>query len=457
MGAAVNGMSAHGGILRPYGSTFLQFADYMRGSIRLSALMKLDVAWIFTHDSVALGEDGPTHQPIEHVMALRAIPGLTVLRPADANETAEAWRVIIEELEGPAAMTLSRQDLPIFDRSELGGVEGVVRGAYVLAPGDDAVIVATGGEVWVAVEAREKLAKEGVNVRVVSMPSWELFETQNESLPPRGAAARRADAVGRGRHLARLVEVRAGARGDRPLRRVGPGHRGAREARLHGRQRRGAAQEPAGLSRPRSFAASGPAVMWIAAGSRTQAMRFSACRRSSMNWNASAWRRERYRAQHVEREAGGVQRVALRRLDVAASQELLVAAVAHRARQHERAVAADGLGAAGEVHEQGERVRGQRAVARPRDLQARRELAHPAVDAHAGVEQPGGRETDERRRAERGLDRLGLGEDLGVVLGPQDLLGRVLGEHPALAVDERLAVLAEAPHDVLARRATRQR
>ena len=189
MGAAVNGMAAHGGILRPYGSTFLQFADYMRASIRLSALMKLDTAWIFTHDSVALGEDGPTHQPVEHVMALRAIPGLTVLRPADANETAEAWRVILEELEGPAAMTLSRQDLPVFDRSELGGVEGVVRGAYVLAPGDDAVIVATGGEVWVAVEAREQLAADGVRARVVSMPSWELFETQSEAyrhevLPP---------------------------------------------------------------------------------------------------------------------------------------------------------------------------------------------------------------------------------------------------------------------------------
>lgn len=192
MGAAVNGMAAHGGITRPYGSTFLQFADYMRASIRLSALMKLDVAWVFTHDSVALGEDGPTHQPIEHVMALRAIPGLTVIRPADAVETGEAWRVALEEVEGPVAMALSRQNLPVLDRGELGGAGGsggVLRGAYVLAPGDDAVIIATGGEVWVAVEARERLAADGVGARVVSMPSWELFEIQSEDyrrsvLPP---------------------------------------------------------------------------------------------------------------------------------------------------------------------------------------------------------------------------------------------------------------------------------
>ena len=181
MGSAVNGMAAHGGIVRPYGSTFLQFADYMRGAIRLSALMNLDVAWVFTHDSVALGEDGPTHQPVEHVMALRAIPGLTVIRPADANETAEAWRVILEELDGPVALALSRQDLPVLD-----GPNDVGRGAYVLAPGEDAVIVATGGEVSTALEARELL---GDGVRVVSMPSWELFDAQDEAyrtevLPP---------------------------------------------------------------------------------------------------------------------------------------------------------------------------------------------------------------------------------------------------------------------------------
>jgi transketolase len=179
MGGAVNGMAAHGGIVRPYGSTFMQFADYMRGAIRLSALTGLQVAWVFTHDSVALGEDGPTHQPVEHLAALRAIPGLVVLRPADAAETAEAWRVIIEDLEGPAAMALSRQDLPIFDRTVYGAVSGVGKGAYVLADADDpkATIIATGSEVWVAVEAAKLL---DVAVRVVSMPSWELFEQQDE-------------------------------------------------------------------------------------------------------------------------------------------------------------------------------------------------------------------------------------------------------------------------------------
>jgi transketolase len=177
MGGAVNGMAGHGGIVRPYGSTFLQFSDYMRGSIRLSALMGVHSVWVFTHDSVALGEDGPTHQPVEHHMALRAIPGLVYLRPADANETAEAWRVILEDLDGPAAMSLSRQDLPVLE----GTGAGVGRGAYVLADGGDGTIVATGSEVWVALEARERLASDGLDVRVVSMPSWELFEQQDEA------------------------------------------------------------------------------------------------------------------------------------------------------------------------------------------------------------------------------------------------------------------------------------
>jgi transketolase len=179
MGAAVNGIAAHGGIVRPYGSTFLQFADYMRGAIRLSALTGLPSAWVFTHDSVGLGEDGPTHQPVEHFAALRAIPGLVVLRPGDAQETAESWRVILEDLEGPAALILSRQDLPILDRSVYGDVSGVGKGAYVLADADDAqaTIIATGSEVWVALAARDEL---DVPVRVVSMPSWELFEQQDE-------------------------------------------------------------------------------------------------------------------------------------------------------------------------------------------------------------------------------------------------------------------------------------
>jgi len=179
MGAAVNGLAGHGGIVCPYGSTFLQFADYMRGAIRLSALMGLHVAWVYTHDSVALGEDGPTHQPVEHLAALRAIPGLVVLRPADAHETTQAWRVILEELEGPSVLILSRQDLLVLDQEKYGSAAGVARGAYVLADAEDAqaTIIATGSEVEVALAAADEL---DVPVRVVSMPSWELFEEQDD-------------------------------------------------------------------------------------------------------------------------------------------------------------------------------------------------------------------------------------------------------------------------------------
>jgi transketolase len=185
MGGAVNGMAAHGGILRPYGSTFLQFSDYMRGSVRLSALMALDIAWVYTHDSVALGEDGPTHQPVEHYAALRAIPGLAVFRPGDAWETAYAWRTILEHLNGPAAMLLSRQDLPVLEAARELGVEGVPRGAYVLADADGGeaqlVLAATGSEVSLVLAAREALQADGVPTRVVSMPCWELFADQDES------------------------------------------------------------------------------------------------------------------------------------------------------------------------------------------------------------------------------------------------------------------------------------
>jgi transketolase len=136
------------------------------------------VAWVFSHDSLGLGEDGPTHQPVEHLASLRAIPGLTVLRPGDAAETAEAWRVILEELDGPAVLVLSRQGLPVLDRGKYGPAAGTACGGYVLADGDDAAIVATGSEVAVALEAREALAAEGISARVVSMPSCELFEAQ---------------------------------------------------------------------------------------------------------------------------------------------------------------------------------------------------------------------------------------------------------------------------------------
>lgn len=188
MGGAVNGMAGHGGIVRPYGSTFLQFADYMRGSIRLSALMGLEDAWVFTHDSVGLGEDGPTHQPVEHFAALRAIPHLVVIRPGDANETAAAWRTILEDLDGPVALILSRQDLPVLADASF---EGVARGAYVLRDVEDpeVAIVGTGSELSVAIDAAALLGEEGVRARVVSFPSWELFEAQDDEyrdsvLPP---------------------------------------------------------------------------------------------------------------------------------------------------------------------------------------------------------------------------------------------------------------------------------
>jgi transketolase len=194
MGSGVNGMALHGGIVRPFGSTFLQFSDYMRGAVRLSALMDLPVVWVYTHDSVGLGEDGPTHQPVEHYAALRAIPGLTVIRPGDPAEAVEAWRVTIEECEGPVCLLLTRQGLPVLDRTVLAGADGLGRGAYILSEADkdppQAIIVATGSEVSVALEAQEALHGEGIAARVVSMPSWELFDAQPpdyaESIFPAG-------------------------------------------------------------------------------------------------------------------------------------------------------------------------------------------------------------------------------------------------------------------------------
>jgi transketolase len=190
MGSAVNGLALHGGIVRPFGGTFLVFSDYMRPAIRLSALMGLPVIWIFTHDSVGLGEDGPTHQPVEHYAALRAIPGLTVFRPGDANETAAAWRVALEPDRGPVCLLLTRQNLPTLPVDAVG--DGPAKGAYVIAEapeGADAILVATGSELSVAMAAQIKLSERGVSARVVSMPSWELFEEQDQAyqdevLPP---------------------------------------------------------------------------------------------------------------------------------------------------------------------------------------------------------------------------------------------------------------------------------
>jgi transketolase len=182
MGSAVNGLVLHGGIVRPFGATFLVFSDYMRPAIRLSALMSLPVVWVFTHDSVGLGEDGPTHQPVEHYAALRAIPGLTVIRPGDANETAQAWHSALEPGRGPVCVLLTRQGLPVLPPDAVG--DGPRKGAYVLAEAPqgvaDAIVVATGSEVPVAMAAQLNLSEKGVAARVVSMPSWELFEEQDQ-------------------------------------------------------------------------------------------------------------------------------------------------------------------------------------------------------------------------------------------------------------------------------------
>jgi transketolase len=201
MGAIVNGAAAHGGIVKPYGSTFLIFSDYMRPAVRLSALMGLPSVWVWTHDSVGLGEDGPTHQPIEHYAALRAIPRLWVIRPADANETTVAWRVALEREDGPVALLLSRQGIPVLDRGELSCAQGLERGGYVLwdsfAAGDpEAILISTGAEVAPTLAAARALAQEGTDVRVVSMPCVELFEAQSEEyreqVLPREAHARLA-------------------------------------------------------------------------------------------------------------------------------------------------------------------------------------------------------------------------------------------------------------------------
>ena len=198
-------MALHGGFI-PYGGTFLIFSDYMRPSIRLAALMRQRVVYVYTHDSIGLGEDGPTHQPIEHLAALRAMPGLVVLRPADANETREAWRVAIERRSGPTALALTRQKLPVLggEAAGLASADNLRRGAYVLAeaPGGEPalILIASGSEVAVALEAWRQLMADGIEARLVSMPSWELFEEQDEeyrnSVLPPGVDARLAVEAG---------------------------------------------------------------------------------------------------------------------------------------------------------------------------------------------------------------------------------------------------------------------
>jgi transketolase len=198
MGSILNGIALHGPT-RPYGGTFLVFSDYMRGAVRLAAVMNSPVIYVWTHDSIGLGEDGPTHQPIEHLAALRAIPGLSIVRPGDANETAAAWKAVLERPEGPCGLALTRQNLPVLEGTS---VEGVDRGGYVLAPASNEadggqprlILIATGSELQIAAEARTVLEGEGVPTRVVSMPCMEWFADQDaayrDSVLPRDVRAR---------------------------------------------------------------------------------------------------------------------------------------------------------------------------------------------------------------------------------------------------------------------------
>ena len=223
MGAIMNGIALHGGT-RVFGGTFLTFSDYMRPAVRLAALMGLPVTYVWTHDSIGLGEDGPTHQPIEHLAALRAIPGLDVVRPADANEIAACWRAILEHTDRPAGLALTRQNVPVFPRGEDGFADTshVHRGGYVLLDAEarrrrpDVILIGTGSEVQLAVAARELLAADGIRARVVSMPCREWFDAQDpayrETVLP---ADRQGPGLGRGRDRAGLARGRRRPRPDR--------------------------------------------------------------------------------------------------------------------------------------------------------------------------------------------------------------------------------------------------
>jgi transketolase len=185
MGAILNGMALHRGLI-PFGATFLIFSDYMRPPMRLAAMNGLPVIYLFTHDSIAMGEDGPTHQPVEQLLGLRSIPGMVVIRPADANETVAAWRIAVARRDGPVTLVLTRQGLPVLDLTQYPGIlAGVPLGGYVLAdaapgPQPDVILIATGSEVHLALDSRERLARDGVRARVVSLPSTEIFSTQSD-------------------------------------------------------------------------------------------------------------------------------------------------------------------------------------------------------------------------------------------------------------------------------------
>jgi transketolase len=203
MGSTMNGIALHGGLI-PYGGTFLTFSDYMRPAIRLAALSQAQVIYVFTHDSIGLGEDGPTHQSVEHLAALRAIPNLHVIRPCDAHETREAWRIALKRRHAPTALAFSRQKVALIDRTKFASADGTLKGAYILAEASNnqpkLILIATGSEVGLAMEAREKLEAEGVATRVVSMPCWELFDEQSaeyrESVLPKSVTARLAVEAG---------------------------------------------------------------------------------------------------------------------------------------------------------------------------------------------------------------------------------------------------------------------
>src|SRR6202012_185292 len=182
MGSALNGMALTKGVI-PFGATFLMFSEYMRPPIRLAAIMKIAPIFVYTHDSIGLGEDGTTHQPVEQLISLRSIPNITVIRPADANETAYAWRVAIEKTDGPTVLVFTRQGLPIIDQDKYATADNLEKGAYVLSDSEktpQVILMATGSEVSLIMQAQAKLAEEGIAARVVSMPSWELFEKQSD-------------------------------------------------------------------------------------------------------------------------------------------------------------------------------------------------------------------------------------------------------------------------------------
>ena len=220
MGSVVNGMALHKGLI-PYGATFLIFSDYMRPAIRLSAISHIPSIWIFTHDSIGLGEDGPTHQPIEQLAALRAIPNLVVVRPADANEVVEAWKIAIQRKHGPTLLAFSRQATPVMDRQVLASADGLKKGAYILADlglgAPQIILMASGTEVGLIVEAGSRLASEGISVRLVSFPSWELFEAQDPKLSPSGPSIwHSTPSGGRGRRYPGLgTLVRCSGQDDR--------------------------------------------------------------------------------------------------------------------------------------------------------------------------------------------------------------------------------------------------